>query len=185
MPAPRHPDAILDPPRKFINGDRRNVRHRESRFVAAYVLTLNASKAAIAAGYSPHKANVTGAQLLARPSVARAIEEAHEAQLHRLHLSSDEVLMELLRLARSNIADAFDANGDLLPIKQMPENLQRAIGSAEIVIKNAAAGDGHTDRVMKLRLWDKVKSLETLAKHLGLLTERIDVTGDVELTWKE
>ena len=83
-----------------------------------------------------------------------------------------------------DVSDAFDDNGDFLPIRKMPRAVRRAIASMEVIIKNAAAGDGHTDRVLRLRFWDKNRALETLAKHLGLLAEHIKVDADVELQWK-
>ena len=47
-----------------------------------------------------------------------------------------------------------------------------------MIIKNARAGDGqHTDEVHKFRLWDKTRALEALAKHFGLVTERLEVSG--------
>ena len=49
------------------------------------------------------------------------------------------------------VADAFDANGNLLPIREMPLELRRAVSGMEVIIKNAAAGDGHTDRIHKIR----------------------------------
>jgi phage terminase small subunit len=99
-------------------------------------------------------------------------------------LKGDDLLRELMRISMSDVADAFDANGNLLPIREMPLELRRAVSGMEVIIKNAAAGDGHTDRIHKIRFWDKVRALETLAKHLGLLSEHIKVDGDVELSWK-
>ena len=95
------------------------------------------------------------------------------------------MLRELLRIATSDVTQAFDPSGNLRKLQDMPEDLRRAIQSCDVITKNAEAGDGHTDRVHRIRMWDKVKALETLAKHLGLLAERIQVDGDVELSWKE
>jgi hypothetical protein len=50
----------------------------------------------------------------------------------------------------------------------------------EVIIKNAEAGDGVTDRVHKFKVWDKTRSLEMLAKHFALLTDVVKVTTDDE-----
>jgi hypothetical protein len=42
------------------------------------------------------------------------------------------------------------------------------------MVKNAAAGDGKTDVIHKVKLWDKVRALELLAKHFALLVERTE-----------
>lgn len=91
-------------------------------------------------------------------------------------IDPDRALRELASLAYSDIRDIFDADGNLLPIQQLPAHVAAAISSIEVVIKNAAAGDGHTDRVHKIRLWDKPKMLATLLQHLGLLKETIEVS---------
>ena len=51
-------------------------------------------------------------------------------------------------------------------------------------MKNATAGDGKIDRVLKLRLWDKTKTLNDLARHFALLVDRVEISGDVSLTAK-
>jgi hypothetical protein len=47
----------------------------------------------------------------------------------------------------------------------------------EVIVKNAKGGDGHTDKVHKIKLWDKTRALEALAKHFGLVRERLEVSG--------
>ena len=86
-----------------------------------------------------------------RPHIAAAVEAAHLARLARFELKADDVLRELLRIGMSDVADAFDAHGNLLPIREMPRDLRRAVSSMEVIIKNAAAGDEHTDRIHKFR----------------------------------
>ena len=51
------------------------------------------------------------------------------------------------------------------------------------MIKNAKAGDNHTDEIHKLKLWDKPRNLEMLAKHFALLTEKLDVNAKIALSW--
>ena len=54
---------------------------------------------------------------------------------------------------------------------ELPEASLMEIAGFEVVIKNAAAGDGHTDRVLKVRLKDQAAFVQTAMKHLGLLAE--------------
>jgi hypothetical protein len=47
-----------------------------------------------------------------------------------------------------------------------------------VLIKNAKAGDRRQiDEIHKIKLWDKTRALEALAKHFGLVKDRIEVTG--------
>lgn len=99
-------------------------------------------------------------------------------------IDPDRVLREAARLAYSDVRELFDANGNLRPIHEWPDHLAAAVGSIEVVIKNAEAGDGHTDKVHKIKLWDKPKNIELLFKHLGLLTERLEHSGTVTYRWQ-
>jgi len=98
-------------------------------------------------------------------------------------IDPDRALREAARLAYSDIRTLFDASGNLLPLQHWPDGIAAAVSAVEIVKKNLEAGDGHTDTVHKLKLWDKSKSLEMLFKHLGLLVDKVqlEVKGDAEL----
>lgn len=76
---------------------------KQQRFVDEYLVDLNATQAAIRAGYSPHTANEQGAQLLAKLSVQHAVREARSAQQNRTAITADTVLMEIANIA---LADA-------------------------------------------------------------------------------
>ena len=96
-------------------------------------------------------------------------------------IDPNRVLRESARIAYSDIRRLFDANGRLLPIKQWPEDTARAVAGVEVVKRNIDSGDGQTDDVIKLRLWDKVAKLTNLMKHHGQLTERLELTGAVSI----
>jgi len=95
------------------------------------------------------------------------------------------VLREMLLLATTDLRSFFDAHGNLKPVQQLSEAQGRQLASMEVIIKNAAAGDGVTDTVHKFKVWDKVKALEMLAKHKALFAEPVQhVEHDVEMTIK-
>ena len=80
-----------------------SLTEKQQRFVDEYLVDLNATQAAIRAGYSPHTANEQGAQLLAKLSVQHAVREARSAQQNRTAITADTVLMEIANIA---LADA-------------------------------------------------------------------------------
>jgi uncharacterized protein (DUF2267 family) len=51
------------------------------------------------------------------------------------------------------------------------------LAGLEVIIKNARTGDGVTDTIHKIKLWDKTRALEALAKHFGLVRERLEVSA--------
>ena len=90
-------------------------------------------------------------------------------------IDPDRVLREVGRLAYSDVTELFDDHGRLLPVKMWPEDARRAVAGVEVVKRNADPGDGVTEDVIKVKLWDKTRNLEFLGKHNGLLTEKVEL----------
>lgn len=150
---------------------------KQARFVAEYRKDLNATQAAIRAGYSPKTAKQQGSRLLSYADIAEAVKNVTVQQMQSADLTAARVLEELRRLAFSDVRDLFDAQGNLRPLHELTPEQSAALASVEVVKKNVAAGDGVVDTVHKVRIWDKTKALDSLAKHFGLLTERVEHGG--------
>jgi len=110
-------------------------------------------------------------------------ERARAERLKEIGLSAQKVVDELAILGFANLQDFFDESGNLKPIHTLTREQAAALASAEVIKKNAEAGDGHIDVVHKFRVWDKVKSLETLAGYFGILKNSVNVNlkADAEL----
>lgn len=161
---------------------------KERRFVAEYPIDLNGAAAAVRAGYAKGSAKVTASRLLKKPEIKAALQdkvEQHVAAVAEATASTDltaaRVLEELRRIAFSDPRALFDAQGNLKPIQDLTAEQAAAIGSFEVLIKNAKGNDGAMDLVHKFKLWDKPKALEMLAKHFMLLIERVEITDEAGL----
>lgn len=93
-------------------------------------------------------------------------------------------MVEIAKIAMANRADIFK-DGKLLPLEEWPADCQALLEGAEVIIKNAEAGDGHTDRVHKVQLAKKLGALEILAKHFGLYNEKVTHDGVLTITVKK
>lgn len=151
--------------------------------MAEYLVDLNATQAAIRAGYSAKTAKVIGSENLTKPDIAAAVSAGKERQLAVADLSAARVLEELRRMAFIDLRSLFDADGNLKAMKDLTLEHGAALASFEVIKKNAAAGDGVTDIVHKFKVFDKVRILELLCKHFALLTEQVQLQGDVQFTW--
>jgi phage terminase small subunit len=144
-----------------------------ARFVAEYLKDHNGTKAAIRAGYSAKSAHVQASQLLKIPKVAAAVEDGEE----RLRKQDAEYITKLRRenamIALFDPASVMDHRGNILAMKDWPPEARAAVSSVEWVMKNARAGDGVTDRVLKLRFWNKNHAIELDYEAYGL-TEKPD-----------
>jgi hypothetical protein len=117
----------------------------------------------------------------AATTIAR--EQAEAKVIADAGLTAARVLEEYRRLAFIDTTSFFNEDGTCKRIQDLTPEQGSCLAGFEVLIKNAAAGDGHTDTIHKFRLWDKTRALESLAKHFGLLIERVDLQGEVAFRW--
>ena len=125
---------------------------KRQRFIAEYLIDLNAKQAAIRAGYSVKTAERQSSRLLTYPDVRSAVEQGKAKQLEAADVSAGRVLEEMRRLAFCDIRTFFDEHGNLKPIAQLTAEQGSALASMEVIIKNTEAGDGKTHRVHKFKV---------------------------------
>lgn len=99
-------------------------------------------------------------------------------------IDPDRALREAARLAYSNLADFYDAQGQLKPIAQWTPAMAAAVQAVETLDRDITPGQrGPAAQVHRIKLWDKPKNLEMLFRHLGLLIEKVQHSGDVTFGW--
>jgi phage terminase small subunit len=152
---------------------------KAAKFVQEYLVDLNATQAAIRAGYAAGTAGVSGHRLLKSAKIRAQIDAAIAERQRRTEITADKVLQEIYRVATSDIAKAFGADGKLLSVHEMPPEARAALAGIETEELFEKDGD---ERVLsglsrKVRHWDKVKALELLGKHLGLFRDKLEVSG--------
>jgi hypothetical protein len=96
-------------------------------------------------------------------------------------VKQDDVLRELLRFALLDVGQAFGADGRLLPLQDMPEDVRRAIAGVEVEELFEGRGEDRKQVgwVRKVKFWDKPRGLELLGKHLGMFADKLHVTATV------
>ena len=151
------------------------VTKKQKRFVEEYLIDLNATQAAIRAGYSPKTANEQGARLLAKVSVQTAISKAQAERSRRTGINQDRVIRELAKVAFLNPVDVIDMDSATI---QGEANRDDTACIASVKVKTIPTDDGAiTEREVKT--YDKLKALELLGKHLGMFTDKLKVEGGV------
>src|SRR5712691_5934855 len=147
------------------------LRAREQRFVDEYLVDLKGEAAAIRAVYSPKTAKVQASQILTRLNVQAALEVGYKERQARTRITADSTVRAIACLAHADIRKFYAANGALLPIHSLPDDLAACIASIEVVKRNYTSGDGKTELVLKTKLWNKPQALELLGRHQGLFRE--------------
>ena len=155
---------------------------RQLRFIDEYLVDLNGTQAAIRAGYSPKGAEVASHRLLRDERVAAIVAERTEKRVAKLEITAERVLQETARLAFLDIRKAFDEDGNLKPMHELDDDTAAAIAGLDVFEEWQGRGQDreYLGRVKKLKLSDKKGALELLARHLGLLNDKLKLGVDPE-----
>jgi phage terminase small subunit len=148
----------------------RKLTAKQTFFVAEYQKDFNGTQAAIRAGYSAKNADVIADQLLGKTWVSEAIQKAMKERLLKIGVHAERVLTELARIGFSDIRKLFNENGSLKNPQDWDADTAAAVAGVQFTEEFEASskerkGIGTTKRV---RMFDKVRALEMLMKHLGL-----------------
>lgn len=159
---------------------------KESAFVREYLIDLNATQAAIRAGYSAKTANVQAVEIMARPRVMAAINAAKLERSTETKIDAAWVLTRLAVEAEADLADLYDDDNNLKPIKQWPKIWRQGL-VAGVEVDELWDGYGE-DRTQigvtkKLKLSDRIKRLELIGKHVGVnaFQDQVKIAGVDEL----
>ena len=144
---------------------------KQKRFVAEYLVDLNATQAAIRAGYSKKNADKIGHELLGKTRVSDAIQEAMNERSSRTEITQDMVLRELAAIGFSKATDYVNIQDGVVLLKDT-DGMTDAQKSAIASIEDGKYG-------AKVRLHDKVRALEKLGEHLGMFHGKPDSDEDV------
>ena len=172
---------------------------KQQMFVLEYLVDLNATQAALRAGYSAKTAGKAGTKNTQKGPIKEAIDAAMAERARRVNLSADRVLQELALIGFANMADFIhvDESGmvQALPFETLAEGQSRIVKKVKDkrVIRSTKGtednpdGDQILDATFEFELCDKVKSLELLARHLGLLHDKteVDLKQPVQITIKK
>lgn len=144
---------------------------KQQRFVDEYLIDLNATQAAIRAGYSAKTADQQGSRLLANVKVKQAVAEKQANRSKRTGVNQDRVVLELAKVAFAKMTDIVDSNGRIKE-DASPDDLA-CIESIKFKESDNEYG-GSVEREVKIA--SKLKALELLGKHLGMWSDKFNVT---------
>jgi len=135
---------------------------KQERFCQEYIIDLNATQAAIRAGYSKNTAQEIGSENLSKPIIQARVSELKESRLERTTLTQDEVLEELKNFAYSDITETMEL--EFSQLKELPPEIRRMIASYK---KSSTNFDGGEKIVYEIKFIDKMKAFEMLNRHIG------------------
>lgn len=175
---------------------KKKLTEKQRLFVEEYLIDLNATQAALRAGYSSKTAYSMGNENLKKPQIKAAIERRMKVRENRTEITQDMVIQELAKIAFAD-SSAF-AKVVSKPVKAKQVNPET--GEPEIVEieqqfveiaetddlspdqRAAISGIKETKFGIAVESYDKTRALELLGKHLNIFTEKVEHTGDQTIT---
>jgi phage terminase small subunit len=156
---------------------------KQIRFCNEYLVDYNGSKAAIRAGYSKKAAKEQASRMLTNANIQNYLSAKKEKVLNKLEISRERVMLEIGRLAFSNISQYFDENGNLKSLSDLSPEDVAALSSVEIkeefdTVDGKKVSSGFA---RKIKLWDKTKALEMLAKHFQIYSDAPEVNNNLTM----
>ena len=146
---------------------------KQERFVQEYLVDLNATQAAIRAGYSKKTADRIGPELLGKTCVSEAIQEKMRKRSQRTEITADMVLKEFAKLAFFDPRKLFDANGNPKDITELDDDTAAALAGLDVV-QEVEPDSGTTTYTKRYKLASKQAALDSLGRHLGMFTDRVE-----------
>ena len=143
---------------------------KQQRFCEEYLVDLNATQAAIRAGYSKKTARSQGQRLLTNVDIQREIQRRMDERSQRTGIDGDRVVQELERIAFAKITDVLDYGPDGVHLKdcsQVSSEVLAAIAS----VTNHTTKKGR--KAVRLKMHNKIAALTLLGRHLGLFTNKV------------
>lgn len=146
---------------------------KQRRFCDEYLIDLNATQAAIRAGYSPKTAATIAAENLTKPKVAENIKKRMDEKEDALIAKQDEVLKYLTAVMRREMKEfvvvtCMEEKTEVIPGEGASKPTRRTTKKEEPKVVEIPA-----------RLCDANKAAELLGKRYGLFTDRVDVSGSL------
>lgn len=151
---------------------------KQQKFVDEWLIDMNATAAAIRAGYSPRSADVTGARLLANARVRAYIDERMAEHSRRTGVTQERIIRELARIAFLDPTQLVNMDTAEL-LDSAAEDDRAAITSVKVKTMS-----GETEMIEReVRFADKIKALELLGKRFGMWIDKqqVDVQGAVQI----
>lgn len=157
-----------------VNSMRAKLTRKQRMFVEQYPMDWNGTAAVLRAGYNPKdraRASEIAYQLLQKTPVKEALQRAMEERLRKIGVRADRVLTEIARVTLSDLRKGYNADGSLKLPTEWDDDTAAAISGVETFEEFQGRGGDRTliGHTKKIKLFDKIKALELLARHLGTI----------------
>lgn len=150
---------------------------KQERFCEEYLVDLNATQAAIRAGYSEDSARQIASDLLAKHDIQDKISELRKILSEQTGITVQRVLNELAKVGFSNIQDFIEPGNTFKDATKIDADKAAALESIKVIVTE---WEGGTKTSTQFKLYDKISALEKLGRHLGIF-EKDNEQGRIKI----
>lgn len=147
------------------------MNERRRLLAEEYMIDLDATQAAIRAGYAPRSAKNAMGRAMKDPAFRALLEDLMASRRRQNIATADRVLEELTRMGTANIVDLFDGEGVPIPPHELPREVAAAVEDVAVESKGGEFS-------YRYKFGSKKAALDLLGKYHKLWTERIALGGD-------
>ena len=158
---------------KLPNG----LTEKQNKFVDEYLVDLNATQAAIRAGYSEKTAYSIGHENLSKPEIISALQQRRDEIAKTTDVTPERVLEEYAKIGFSDLRNALTSDGHLIDPHDWDDDFAAAVASVEVVKRAGGDKDEPIEYTHKIKTWDKKGALDSMARHLGMFVDKVEHTG--------
>ncbi len=155
---------------------------KQEMFCREYLIDLNATQAAIRAGYSDNTARKIGSENLTKPDIAQRIIDLKSERNERVEVNADYVLRRLVEIDEMDVLDILKDDGGLKMVHEWPKVWRTTLSGLDILTTVTNFDETTMENILKKIKWpDKVKNLELLGKHVAVqaFREQVKTEHDV------
>lgn len=154
---------------------------RQQQFCREYIIDLNATQAAIRAGYSSKTAEAQASRLLTNVKIQKLIQELKNKRAQRTEITADRVLQEYARLGFFDPRKLFNDDGSPKGIHDLDDDTAAVLAGLEVMEIWEGRGDDRqfVGYLKKYKLADKKGALDSIARHLGMFNDKVEVTANL------
>src|SRR5690606_4977902 len=155
---------------------------KQRRFVEEYLIDLNATQAAIRAGYSKKTAGQIGDENLKKPQIAAAVQAAQAERSKRTQITQDRVLQELARIAFFDIRKLYSDDGSMKAPHELDDDAAAALSGVDVTEEFQGRGEDREQVgfTKKAKIFDKGTALTLAMRHLGMLKDKVEHSGEIK-----
>ncbi|WP_112197806.1 terminase small subunit [Rahnella sp. NRRL B-41462] len=156
---------------------------KQEMFCREYLIDLNATQAAIRAGYSENTARKIGSENLTKPDVQNRIAELKLERNEQVNIDAAYVLRRLVEIDQMDVLDIMTDDMSIKPVSQWPASWRRYLSGFDLADMFEGRGEERemVGILKKIKWPDKVKNLELLGKHISVMAfrEQVEQSGSV------